>query len=192
MKKDLILTRDQQLLVEANISIVSSVIKGRIHMNNHARGLEYEELMQEGSVLLCHAAATYDESRSLFPTYARKVIYNGLISHCRKVMQHQTHFCSLAIGENGELLPEKDVSCTSDDFETRIATVEVLDLLSFYAQQYHGITKCGIEALSKMIQGMRITDIAYSLDVPPSHVGAWISRAAKILRTNPEFKATIY
>ena len=31
-------------------------------------------------------------------------------------------------------------------------------------------------------QGMRLTDIAKQYDVPPNHVGAWISRAASKLR----------
>lgn len=32
------------------------------------------------------------------------------------------------------------------------------------------------------LRGMRLTDIAKQYDVPPNHVGAWISRAASKLR----------
>ena len=62
---------------------------------------------------------------------------------------------------------------------------------SVYAQQYRGTTKRGIEALSWKLQGMSISEIADALQIPPSHVGAWISKAKSALRRNPEFKQTI-
>ncbi len=34
---------------------------------------------------------------------------------------------------------------------------------------------------------MRITDIAALYQVPPSHVGAWISRSLEKLRNDPDF-----
>lgn len=47
--------------------------------------------------------------------------------------------------------------------------------------------RLGIEALALKVQGMRITDIAALYQVPPSHVGAWISRSLEKLRNDPDF-----
>ncbi|MFR4886450.1 MAG: helix-turn-helix domain-containing protein [Eubacterium callanderi] len=50
-----------------------------------------------------------------------------------------------------------------------------------------GVTRLGIEALALKLQGMRITDIAELYQVPPSHVGAWISRSTAKLRRDTRF-----
>ena len=49
------------------------------------------------------------------------------------------------------------------------------------------IARLGIEALALKVQGLRITDIAALYQVPPSHVGAWISRSLEKLRNDPDF-----
>ena len=160
-------------------------------MNESVYGLGYEELMQEGYLLLCRAAVSYDPQFGAFEPYAKKVIYNGLISHCRKVYQYESRFSALKTDEQGDPLPLPDEHSESDTFAQRVEMIEILDLLSFYAQQYRGTTKRGIEALSWKIQGMTISEIAEALQLPPSHVGAWISKAKFALRRNPDFCKTI-
>ena len=187
--KQYLLTQYQQELVELHLPLVKEVIRKRIRINEKIYGLGYEELMQEGSVYLCQAASSYDPSRADFPAFAKKVIYNGLICHIRKVYRYEARNTQLLYYDNGE--PVHNLSTESEDFHVYAQTVEVLDLLSFYAQQYTGITQKGIEALGKLILGETITEIARKQNVPPSHVGAWVSRAKKVLRCNKEFMSTI-
>lgn len=93
-----------------------------------------------------------------------------------------------------ELTRSKSVKDFKRDFcafSQRVEMIEILDLLSFYAQQYRGTTKRGIEALSWKMQGMSISEIAEALKIPPSYVGAWISKAKFALRRDPGFRQTI-
>lgn len=52
MKQNFKLTKDQQTLVEKNLSIVHWVIVNNIHVNPGICGLEYGDLFQEGPVAL--------------------------------------------------------------------------------------------------------------------------------------------
>lgn len=65
--------------------------------------------------------------------------------------------------------------------------METLSLLESRKQDYSGIARLGIEALELKIKGNRIKEIAQMYGVPPSHVGAWISRSVEKLRKDQEF-----
>ena len=152
------LTKAQQELVAQNLPVVHWVICDYIHVNPTICGLEYSDLFQEGCLWLCKAAATYkDDRRAQFSTYAKTVVKNGLLSYCRKVCNHRSHFSRLIIGEHGELAADGEaLEPQADDFDAR-----------------------------------RVTDIAEIYRVPPSHVGAWISRSATKLRCDPRFLASL-
>lgn len=189
--KNMSLSPNQQQTVLEHLHLVSQVINLRIRKNESIYGLGYEELTQEGYLLLCRAAVSYDPKSGQFEPYAKKVIYNGLISHCRKVYQYESRFFPLKADEQGNPLPLPDEHFEADTFAQRVEMIELLDLLSFYAQQYCGTTKRGIEALAWKMQGMSVSEIADALQIPPSHVGAWISKAKSALRRNPGFRQTI-
>ena len=59
MKQNFKLTKDQQTLVEKNLSIVHWVIVNNIHVNPGICGLEYGDLFQEGCLWLCKACLLY-------------------------------------------------------------------------------------------------------------------------------------
>ena len=187
--KQFLLSDSQQEMVAQHIPLVTEVIRKRIRLNEKIYGLGYEELLQEGSIYLCQAVISYDPARADFPAFAKKVIYNGLICHIRKVYRYESRNLPFICNEKGEMF--QAVSEEADDVYIYAQTVEVLDLLSYYAQQYTGVTKRGIEAIEKLVQGQTITEIARNQNVPPSHVGAWVSRAKKVLRGNKEFMSTI-
>ena len=189
--KNLALTNTQQNNVLEHLHLVDPVMRTRIRKNESVYGLGYEDLKQEGYMLLCRAAASYDPNSGEFEPYAKKVIYNGLISHCRKVYQYESSFIPLITDEQGNPLPLPENHIMNDTFAQRIEMIEIIDLLSFYSQQYRGTTKRGIEALSWKMQGMGISEIADYLNVPPSHVGAWISKAKLALKCNPGFNECI-
>ena len=189
--KNIVLSQTQQQTVLEHLHLVPQVIRTRIRKNETVYGLGCEELMQEGYLLLCRAAVSYDPQSGDFAPYAKKVIYNGLISHCRKVYQYESRFYPLKTDEHGNPLPLSEKHFKEDTFAQRMEMIEIVDLLSFYSQQYQGTTKRGIEALSWKMQGVGISEIAEHLQVPPSHVGAWISKAKLALRCNPGFREII-
>lgn len=192
MKKTIRLTRQQQKLVESHLHIVYWTIRENIHANENICGLGYEDLYQEGCILLCHAAASYDAARAQFPTYAKKVVRNGLLSYCRQVCSRQQRFCPLEPSGQGDLAVDGSPPEPSCDFGMQSSTFETMDLLESSKKDYQGIARLGIEALGMKIQGMGITEIARHYGVPASHVGAWISRSARKLRNDPGFMSGIY
>ena len=191
MKRTIPLTKQQQEMVAANLSVVHWIIRKSFHVNETVYGFGYDDLYQEGCIWLCHAAASYNPSLSKFPTYAKKVVQNGLTSYCRKQCRRQRHFTRLGVGEHGELTAEGAVLQQADDFESRISMLEVLQLLESCARDYNGVARLGIKALELQIRGMSVTEIAKLYHVPPSHVGAWITRSKQKLRKDPLFLSGI-
>ena len=191
MKRDIPLTREQRELVENNLSLVYWVIMESIHVNETIYGFGYEDLYQEGCIWLCHAAATYDPVRSRFPTYAKRIVRNGLLSYCRLMCARQRHFSPLVIDEYGDFAVDGALLQQTDNFNARISIIETLDLLTSVEKNYQGVARLGIKALKLKIGGMSTFDIAQLYDVPSSHVSAWISRAACKLRNNRKFLSSI-
>lgn len=187
MQKDIHLSDEQQHLVESNLSIVHWIIRESIHVNRTIYGFEYDDLYQEGCIWLCHAASTYKAGLAGFPTYAKMVVRNGLISYCRRMCSHQKHFSRLAVNEQGEFLCDSHVPEQPGSFELLTDTIETLDLLTSVKNDYQGVAKLGIEALELKVKGMNVSEIASLYNVPASHVGAWISRASQKLRKDPVF-----
>lgn len=191
MKRTIPLTNEQQEMVAANLSVVHWTIRESFHINETIYGFGYDDLYQEGCIWLCHAAVSYNPALSKFPTYAKKVVRNGLTSYCREQCSRERHFTRLGVGEHGELTAEGSVLQQPDDFESRISMLEVMQLLESRARDYNGVTRLGIKALELKIRGMSITEIAKLYDVPPSHVGAWITRSKQKLRKDPLFLSGI-
>ena len=187
MKKITRLTAEQRKLVENQLPIVYWVIREEISVNESVCGFEYDDLYQEGCLWLCHAAATYDAGLAKFPTYAKKVVRNGLLSYCRKMYAGQKHFTRLAADEKGELLNGYPALHQPDTFTPQAGTMETLELLSSASKDFSGVSKLGTEALGLKVQGYATSEIAALYHAPPSHVGAWISRAAQKLRNSPSF-----
>lgn len=191
MKHTIPLTNEQQEMVAANLSVVHWTIRESFHVNETIYGLGFDDLYQEGCIWLCHAAVSYNPALSKFPTYAKKVVQNGLISYCRKQCYRERHFTRLGVGEHGELTAEGSVLQQADNFESRISLMEIMQLLESRVKDYNGVARLGIKALELKIRGMSITEIAKLYDVPPSHVGAWITRSKQKLRKDPLFLSSI-
>lgn len=187
MKQNTRLTKKQQELVENNLSLVYWVIRESIHVNETIYGFGYEDLYQEGCIWLCHAAATYDPARSQFSTYAKKIVRNGLLSYCRQMCFRQRRLAYLSVDVHGELSTDGKLLTPPDDFDTQINMIETLDLLTYAEKKYQGVARLGIESLKLKLEGMSVSEIAGLYHVPPSHVGAWISRATQKLRKDTPF-----
>ena len=190
MKRNIQLTPAQQTLVETNLAAVTWVLRESIHPNERIPGLGYDDLYQEGCLWLCQAAQTFDADRAQFATYAKKVIRNGLISYCRQQQARQSHVAQLAVDEDGNLIG-RDPFVADKDTTTQQAEMETIELLHTHAAKYSGVARLGIEALSLKVKGMSISEIAALYDVPPAHVGAWISRGKEKLRQDRTFMSSI-
>ena len=191
MKRIVPLTKEQQEMVTENLAVVRWTIRESFHVNETIYGFGYDDLYQEGCIWLCHAAASYNPALSKFPTYAKKVVRNGLTSYCREQCRRERRFTRLGIGEHGELTADGAVLEQADDFESRISMLEVMQLLESRTNDYHGVARLGIQALELKIKGMSITEIAKLYNVPPSHVGSWIPRSRQKLRKDPLFLSRI-
>lgn len=187
MKKKFRLTPEQQKLVENHLSIVYWTIREKISISETTYGFEYDDLYQEGCLWLCHAAVSYNAGLAKFPTYAKKVVRNGLLSYCRRMYAEQKYSIKLADAESGELLNAHPALHQSETFTSRIGTMETLELLAAASKDFKGVSKLGTEALALKAQGYATSEIAALYHAPPSHVGAWISRAAQKLRDSPSF-----
>ena len=183
VKRENPLTYEQQALVQSNLHIVDAVIRSRIQTDETVVGLGYDDVWQEGCILLCAAVRSYDPQISKLTTYATKVIYNGLVSHCRKVNRHESHVSTISLTE----CPDRLEIAQDEAFSKQIVQLELENLISDYARQYSGVTRLGIEALLMKANGIGVTEIARLYQVSPSNVGAWISRAKKQLKNNKQF-----
>lgn len=187
-KREAPLNKEQRRLVEEHLSVVHWVIVGHIHVNEAAYGLGYDDLFQEGCIWLCRAAASHDPAIAGFPTYARKVVHNGLVSYCRNMCRRQARFQYLEVGEQGELMADgKEVPGQVVELDSYLAEKELLGLLESCRQEYAGVAGLGVEAIAWKVRGLGLKEIAAIYQVPSNHVGAWISRSAKKLRDNEKF-----
>ena len=177
MGKNIVLNDRQRQLVERHMTVVDWVLRDYITANEGVVGLAREDLRQEGYLWLCHAAVAYDGVSASFGTYARKVVRNGLISHCRKVSSQPSPLSlEQSYTEGG---PEPSVG---DRAEEIIDDADTAALLRRLKGKYSGVTKLGIEALELKIKGLDGAEIAALYGVQSNHVSAWISRAAQKLR----------
>ena len=187
MKKNTFLPDEQQTLVEDHLSVVKWVIYQNIFVNEAVTGLEYDDLYQEGCIWLCRAANSYQAEVSKFSTYAKTVVRNGLYSYCRKINANESRFSRIRIGENGEMIADGQPVMQPDAFARHISLMETLELLESRRYAYNGVARLGIEALELKLQGLTVTEIAELYEVPPAHVGAWISRSLQKLRSDTNF-----
>ena len=176
------LTAKQRELAEKNLDVVKWAIFIHIEVNRNIYGFEYADLFQEGCVLLCRAAATYDGKQARFDTYAKTVVKNGLLDYCRsicRIQKHQRYFSDYTI--------ESEIGESSDDLNESLSNAEIADLFDRIKTQYTGVALLGINALELKAKGYSGADIAKLWGVKQNHVGAWISRAKTKLRQDEQF-----
>lgn len=175
----------QRKMVEENLELVKYTINTAIIVNRAIYGFEYDDLYQEGCILLCKAAARYDSQKGvLFSTFAQKVVANGLRTYCRLMCNKQKRIVSADTVYKQMCL---DCFYITDETERVISEIDIMNLLGTLKSQYTGIVYQGIEALEWKVKGYSGTEIARMYGVKPNLVGAWISKAVKKLEQNRMF-----
>lgn len=170
------LTKEQQLVVEQNMGLIGKVIKDKVH----GATISYDDLFQIGCIGLCKAVAT-DRGGACFSTYAYRLIWHeicdALIIDTRRAVREQPSEEPVLLGTP----------------VTRGETTELkLDLQSALRDARQGASlsvRKGIESLLLMDVGYSCQEIGEELGVSANVVTAWISKARKHLKADPNIQA---
>lgn len=185
MKCDFILTLEQQVLVEANLSVIDKAINLFINPDENICGLGRSDLYQEGAIALCKAAATYDGTSAKFDTYATTVVRNHLYNCCKAVNTRQRKLPSVTLDvdfSDEDSPPPYQEPSTPDGIDELLGQMDTADLLADCKRRYSGVARLGVEAMELQIKGVSGANIARMYHTTPNNVGAWISRAKKKIR----------
>lgn len=181
------LNNQERHLAEQHLYLVDKIIRHHITINESIQGLGYDDLYQVGCEALCHAAQSYKpESIATFPTFAKVVIRNHIISHCRKVVRIQDSL------EYMDAPLESDDSFTladtlSGDDHNAFSDLETCMIFDEALSRYHGICRKGLYALHLRHQGHSNVEIANYFGTKPNHIAAWITKAVNKLRADSCF-----
>lgn len=184
-KKDIALTDAQRDMVETNMDVVRWAIRTSIQVNEQLYGFGYDDLFQEGCIWLCKAAAAYDPGGASFPTYAQKVVENGLRTYCR--LQRSKERRCFPVSEIFDTEADGVMASGIRSFQEQLAEVDALSILESAKQQYDGVARLGIEAMQLKFIGLSNTDIAAHYGIKANYLGAAVHRAAERLKSNKEF-----
>lgn len=174
-------------LIETHLYLIDKIICNDITINESIQGLGYDDLYQIGCEALCHAAQSYKEGRDAsFATFAKVVIRNHLISHCRKVVRIQNPL------EYMDAPLENDRSLTLADTlagksHNAYSELETCMIFNEALNRYHGICRKGLYALHLRHQGHTNIEIARYFGTKPNHIAAWITKAVNKARTDRYF-----
>ena len=120
--------------------------------------------------------------RHFVQTYAITVIRNHLIDCCRKQTNWRKYISEQSLDDPDAGLPTP--FCTD---HAHFSGVDTGAVLTSCKKHYRGVAKLGIDALVLKTKGFDCKDIAVLYHTSSNNVGAWISRAAKKLRSDPDF-----
>lgn len=170
------LTQKQSQLVTDNMGLVGKVIKDKVHSPNQLGIYAYDDIFQIGCIGLCKAAAT--DKGGCFSTYAYRLIWheicNALIYASRRSAEE--------LSTDPEVM-EFPARYGEDVFED---SIELQNLLDTAESQTEGIIAKGIRALRMMADGYTSREIGEQMETSANNVTAWISKARKYLKSNPE------
>ena len=174
-------------MVETNMDVVRWAIRTSIQVTEQLCGFGYDDLFQEGCIWLCKAAATYDPGGTSFPTYAQKVVENGLRTYCRLQRSKERRCFPVSEIFDTEADGRRAMASGSRCFQEQLAEVDALSLLESAKRQYDGVARLGIEAMQLKFIGLSNTDIAAHYGIKANYLGAAVHRAAERLKSNKEF-----
>ena len=182
------LTNQERTLVETNLYLVKKVVHYNITVHESIQGLGYDDLYQIGCEALCRAAQTYKpKNNASFATYANIVIYNHLISHCRKVTRIQNPLEYLdAPLENDNSLTLADT--LPGNGHNAYCNLESSIVFSEALTRYKGVYLKGLYALYLRYQGLSNAEIAKYFGTKPHYIPAWIAKATKKMQADSNFK----
>jgi len=196
------LSKEQQLLVEDNLALVRTVIRDKVHGPGSIGVFTYEDIYQIGCIGLCKAAYTdkyqyaynrenaYSEEETRFSTYAYRLIWNEICT----MLGYATKVRAESVIDPDDVLTlvEMDQAGIDDDIAETEFRSALESVIRKAAKSATGVTAKGIQALQYMAQGYTSTEIAGMMGgVSCHHVTAWVSKARKYLKNNPELASLL-
>lgn len=175
------LTDAQRDQVEANMGLVGKVIKDKVRDIRNLGIFDYNDLFQIGCIGLCEAVKTYKPDKTHFSTYAYILIRNEIF----KAIEYATRRKKREPVMDPAALPGRIPS----DTQFVELQSDVDKMLDAALARSSGTTAKGIRILYLIAQGYTCTEVSEQLHVPTNHVTAWVSRARKFLKSDPNISA---
>ena len=172
----MMLTDNQQHVVEANMGLVGKVIKDKVHGLGQEGTFTYDDLFQIGCIGLCKAAAT--DKGGCFSTYAYRLIWNEIcdaLVKTTRINQNET------VMEAGDIMRGVQ-ECLPDPLEA----CELNEILKAARSAADGVTAKGIQCLMLSAQGYTSTDLGLMFNSNASAVRMWMTKARRYLKDSPE------
>ena len=180
------LTPAQQNLVEEHLALVDKVINKYIIPNASSPDMDQSDLRQTGCLALCRAALSYDGIRPFEP-YAIRAVRNALMDYCRMAnRQVKRSLDEPLASDNSTLKDFFDAEADGDSSYERLRASEALKYLKEQQRQYTGVVQKGISCLIWRAQGYNSEDLSRYFDTSTNSIRAWMSHAAKKLRTEQQ------
>ena len=174
----MVLTPQQQCVVEENMGLVGKVIKDKVHGLGQPGTPEYEDLFQIGCIGLCKAAAT--DKGGCFSTYAYRIIWNELCDE---------------LARSTRLIQKEQATETIDAVvdarvqgKNPLHASELRHALQQAKNNASGVTAKGITCLELTVQGYNSKEIAKFFHAEAATVRLWMTKARRYLKEIPELK----
>jgi len=179
------MTDYQRELAAQHLVLVDETIRKRIKVANEVM-LTHDDYYLVGCEALCMAAMKYTHERGAFAPFACRVIYNALIDYSRNQCRHSMRRYDEPLEDDSDNYALYYLS-DDDRAEDTVFSKQVLQALVSCKSRCSGITLRGIEALELKSFGYSSAEIAERYGTTINNVNAWISKARKKLRQDPEF-----
>lgn len=176
----MLLTTEQQRKVEDNVGLVHRVIHDKFHAPYQIGIFGYDDFFQIGCIGLCKAAAT--DKGGTFSTYAYRLIWNEICDALISATRRQTK--EIACDELPYIPAEQEISEEQVNIRTDLEQV-----LKQAKSEAPPSTVKGIEAMKLMAEGYTSREIGEQMGASDKLVCAWVSKARKFLKNQPEAKA---
>lgn len=155
-------------LVEQYMPLVHKIVGGMNICDNQKIDLAYEDLLQLGYLTLVRLAQKCGNDPN-FEKIARTAIRNALLDQVKYASYRFTPYHDEYLAYQG-----KDDE-RLDRILTRLSIEKLRDTCA-------GCTKKGFQSILFELNGYTRKEISAFYGVPPTHVGAWVSRARKVLK----------
>lgn len=165
---------DQRKKAEENMGLVYKVIRDRVKGPYELGIHDREDLVQTGCLGLCRAVST--DRGGCFSTYAYRLIWNEICDALKT---------SLKRWKNETASDELPHICHdgTDEWELHEA---LAGILKDAGQEAVPSVRKGILAMELMEEGYSSREIGERMGAPANLVCAWVSKARKYLREQPE------
>ena len=174
------MTEAQQKKVEDNLGLVVKVIRAKVRPPYTVGCYTYDDLYQIGCIGLCKAAVS--DKGGTFSTYAYRLIWNEI---CDALIYATRRQCREVQIDDEERLADCRTYMDPESIDKKQIIWTALERAKASATPF--LSRC-INLLVRKIDGESCKEIGASLGVSDKQVAAYISKARKYLRSQPDMQ----